>query len=138
MQERRSLESKPSPQKEDRGIFKTGVVEVRLHLSPLSRRSSRGDLICIGFIDDSEVEVVFPGRRRNETGALEAELGRVARKAQGGRSARMPFLARGIWRSRVVELDAVESKRVYQFLVAQWTIRNSAGQDTTYGELPRK
>ena len=138
MRERRSLEPDPSPLKEDRGIFKTGVVDIRLDLSPLRRRSSRGDLVCIGFIEDTEVEVVFPGRRAADTGPLDAELSHTVRRARSGQGARLPLRARGIWRSRVVELDKSEAKRVYQFLVAEWTLRNTAGLDTTYGELPRR
>ena len=124
--------------KEDSGIFKTGVVDVRMDLSPSRRRSSRGDLICIGFFEAAEVEVVFPGRRREETGPLEGELWRITRQARTASEARLPFEARGVWRTRVVDSDAVEVKRIYQFLVAQWSIRNADGLLTTYGEPPGK
>ncbi len=134
--ERRSLASKSSPLEDDRGIFKTGVVDVRVDLSPSRRRSSRGDLVFVGFFETAEVEVVFPGRRRTETGPLEEELWRVARRARTSSAARMPFEARGVWRTRVIESDAVEVTRIYQFLVAQWTIRNADGLSTTYGEPP--
>lgn len=134
--ERRSLESKPSPLEEDSGIFKTGVVDVRLDLSPSRRQSSRGDLICIGFFEDTEVEVVFPGRRCEDTRPLQSELGRIARRARTRSAARMPFQARGVWRTRVMETDEVEVTRIYQFLVAEWTLRNEDGLFTTYGAPP--
>ncbi len=134
--ERRSLESKSSPLKEDIGLFKTGVVDVRLDLSPSRRHSSRGDLICIGFFENTEVEVVFPGRRCEDARPLESELGRIARRARTRSAARMPFQARGVWRARIMESDEVEVKRIYQFLVAEWTLRNDDGLLTTYGAPP--
>ncbi len=48
----------------------------------------------------------------------------------------MPFEARGVWRARIMESDEVEVKRIYQFLVAEWTLRNEEGLFTTYGAPP--
>lgn len=136
MKDRRSQDP-PTPLREDHGIFKTGVVEVRLDLAPMSRTASRGDLVCIGHIADAEVEVVFPGRRQSETGPLKTELGRVA-KGKSGRTGRLPVRLRGIWRTRLIALDDVESIRMYQFLVSEWVLRNAQGLDTSFGEPPRR
>lgn len=103
----------------------------------MSRTSSRGDLVCIGYIGDAEVEVVFPGRRQSETGPLKTELGRVT-KGKSGRAGRLPIRLRGIWRTRLISLDDVESKRMYQFLVSEWVLRNTQGLDTSFGEPPRR
>lgn len=137
MEDRRSQDPDPSPLREDRGIFKTGVVEVRLELAPMSRTTSRGDLACIGYIGDADVEVIFPGRRQSETGSLKAELARVA-SGKSGQAGRLPIRLRTIWRTRIIELDDVESKRIYQFLASEWVVRNRRGLDTNFGEPPRR
>ena len=74
MQNRRNSEVVFSAIEEDIGLFKSDVVDVRIDVSPMRRTTSRGDLLCVGFLKDVEIEVVFPGRRRRDTGPMEAHL----------------------------------------------------------------
>jgi len=138
MGDRRRQDAHLNSKYEDRGIFKTKVVEMRLDLTPALRRSSRGDLICIGTVSGAEVEVIFPGRRSADTKVLAKELAVVERARRQGGLARktLPLAATGTWRARIVEEDGLEPKRIYQFMVAEWTFANSNGAEETFGEPP--
>ena len=136
-----------SPLSEDWGIFKDSVVSVQLHLTPLRRETSRGDLLCIGFLGDARIEVLFPGRRRRAAIPLEKELDAFLRAettaaASKGLAAphavtlRFPLNAEGIWRVRLNEADEDEVERVYQFLAARWKVRTQSGEDKEFGESP--
>lgn len=125
-----------SPLDEDRGIFKGEPVEVSLSLTPFFKESKRGDLIFMGVIDSAEVEIVFPGRRKAEVGALKTAVSRHHIASKG--ETNFPFQARGIWRTRLVEGDAANAQRVYQFLVSEWVIFHDDGEGTTFGAPPLK
>lgn len=145
MPDRRSVESF-THLREDRGIFKTGVVWVRLELTPLRRTTSRGDVAFIAFVENTQVEAIIPGRRVALTGPLFDAIGLYVSRANaearrnGGPlpaplTMRYPVDANGTWRTRLFETeDSVE--RRYQFLAAQWTFRNAKGVEVTYGTAP--
>ena len=137
MKDRRKAKSEFRAIDEDMGIFKRGVVDVRLHLTPLRRQSSRDDFICVGLVQDAEVEVVFPGRRKGMTGPLENQLIAIKKEAKASALPSIPVRARGTWRTRIIELDDLERQRVYQFLVSEWTIPGPNGAEVTYGEQPK-
>ena len=136
-----------TPSTEDWGIFKDSVVTVPFHLTPLRRETSRGDLMCIGFLEDTRIEVIFPGRRRRSAAALEKELDiflQEERKAALSRgqaaphavTLRFPLYAEGIWRVRLNEDEEDEFARVYQFVAARWSYYNHLGEDQNMGESP--
>ena len=147
MPDRRQTSGDVCPKSEDWGIFKNSVVSIRLALSPLRRETSRGDLLCVGFLDDARVEVVFPGRRRKEASTLEDELDQFARKETAAAQSRgfavphairlrFPLYAEGIWRTRLDEADDDELERVYQFMAARWTFQTAEGAEMSSGEPP--
>ena len=138
-----------SPLSEDWGIFGDSVVSIEIHLTPLRRETTRGDLLCIGFIGDARIEVLFPGRRRRAAIPLEKELDAFMREenrraASRGLAAphavklRFPLKAEGIWRVRLQEAEEDELERVYQFLAARWKLRTHRGEDKEYGESPKR
>jgi len=138
MHDRRNSELLYSAIEEDMGLFKSGVVDVRIDVSPMRRTTSRGDLLCVGYLKDVEIEVVFPGRRRRDTGPLEAELDRALknrtkealsknRPMPVPMHVRYPLRAHGTWRTRLLGLEEDKVERRYQLLVANWMIRDAAG-----------
>jgi len=148
MQDRRNSEGLYSAIEEDIGLFKSGVVDVRIDVTPMRRTTSRGDLLCVGYLKDVEIEVVFPGRRRGDTGPLEAQLDRALkirsdealsknRPMPMPMHVRYPLRARGTWRTRLIGLAEDEVERRYQFLAANWVIRDTAGLEKRFGEAPR-
>lgn len=148
MHDRRNSEGLYSPINEDIGLFKSGVVDVRIDVSPMRRTTSRGDLLCVGYLKDVEIELVFPGRRRRDTSPLETQLDRALKLRSNEALSknrpmpmpihvRYPLRARGTWRTRLVGLDEDEVERRYQLLIASWVIRDAAGLEKQFGEAPR-
>ncbi len=148
MHDRRTSEAPYSAIEEDIGLFKSGVVDVRIDVSPMRRTTTRGDLLCVGYLKEVEIEVVFPGRRRRETGPLEVELDQTLKRQTKNALAknrpmplpmhvRYPLRARGTWRTRLLGEDTDEVERRYQFLIAHWTIRDAAGMEKNFGEPPQ-
>ncbi|MEM6384820.1 MAG: hypothetical protein AAF718_01160 [Pseudomonadota bacterium] len=136
MQHRKPRARDVSPAKEDRGLYKSAVVDVSLTLTPFSKRSSRGDHIYMGAINGTDVEVVFPGRRAEKIDALRHAFSK--KKAAKPGDASLKFQARGVWRTRLVERDGMETERVYQFLVSEWIVPSDNGEGVLFGEPPLK
>ena len=147
MSDRRDDPEDITPKSEDWGIFKDSNVTVQLEVTPLRRETSRGDLLCAGYLDDARIEVVFPGRRREAAKTVEAELDRVFRAEKAAAQSRglpmphainlrLPLAVEGTWRTRMVEAEEEEWERVYQFMVARWTFRDQHGQEISFGEPP--
>lgn len=148
MNDRRTSELLYSAIEEDIGLFKSGVVDVRIDVSPMRRTTSRGDLLCVGYLKDVQIEVVFPGRRRRDTGPLEAELDRALkirtkealsknRPMPMPMHVRYPLRARGTWRTRLLGVEEDDVERRYQLLAANWTIRDAGGLEKSFGEAPK-
>ena len=136
MPERRKAKSENTALKEDRGIFKTGVVRVRLDVTPLRRKTSRGDLLCIAYIEDSEVDLIIPGRRCRDCGPLvrhldslvhtaNREAAQAKRPPRPHTMLRFPLVADGVWRVRV-EDEKEQIERRYQFLMSSWTVHGQS------------
>ena len=147
MPDRRQANEDVTPKSEDWGIFKNSTVSVRLALTPLRRETSRGDLLVAGYLDDSRVEVVFPGRRRDAAQALEEALDKFARKETTAAQSRgtslphathlrFPLHAEGIWRTRIDEVEEDDLERIYQFMAARWTFHTENGEEKSFGEPP--
>ena len=147
MPEQRTPIEDVTPTNEDWGIFKGSIVTVQLHLTPLRRSTTRNDLLCVGFLGGTRVEVVFPGRRRKDAVALEADLDAYLRaKSRAARakglqaphviSIRFPLSAEGVWRVRLDEAGDDDVERVYQFMAARWTWLDPEGGQKSSGETP--
>ncbi len=132
--------------KEDQGIFKRGVVDVALKITPIRRITSRGDVSCIGFMDDKEVDVIFPGRRSSQSAALIKLLDdmvlasnetavRERRPMPSPIHIRYPLKAEGTWRTKTTEDDVPEKR--YQFLAARWRVAGPGGE-RVFGVLPSR
>ena len=135
------------PREEDYAIFKGSIAKVDLDLTPLKRETRRGDLMCIAYIEDTRIEVVFPGRRRHAARGLEKALDVFVRNSASEALAkgypaphaahlRFPMKAEGIWRVRLKEAGDDEVEKIYQFLAAYWTFRDPSGQQQSFGESP--
>ncbi|MEM7719028.1 MAG: hypothetical protein AAF222_07475 [Pseudomonadota bacterium] len=121
---------------EDSGLFRSEVIDISLTLLPFNKRSSRGDLIYIGMINGAEVEVVFAGRRMSAIGPLKRAIAQGTHGTQ--KTVGFALNAKGVWRTRLVPRDDLDVQRVYQFVVAEWTVPNEKGGATTFGEPPLK
>ncbi len=147
MPDRRDQLSVVPDLKEDSGLFKGGVVEVAFEVTPLRKRTTRGDMLVMGFISGVEIEVIFPGRRRASTGPLLSRLDQLVRQAnreaqQAKRPApsmtqiRYPLKAQGTWRTRIHRDPHDIVDRTHQFLIARWMMRDGAGIERVYGDPP--
>lgn len=145
MLERRDSSHDDPALKEDQGIFKSGVVTVSLLVTPMRRKTSRGDVLCIGYLDDVEVDVVFPGRRSDQCAILMARLDKVLQSANQNALAekrpmpspmhvRHPLAVEGTWRVRTTGDENLPERR-YQFMVARWRWRDQSGE-RMFGDLP--
>lgn len=138
-----------SPIDEDRGIFKGSIVTVALALTPLRRETARGDLQCVGFLDEKRIEVVFTGRRRSAAKALETELDHFLRAKNSAAQSkglalphaanlRFPIQVEGTWRTRLSEIEDDELERVYQLMAARWMFHDQFGKDRSDGGVPKR
>lgn len=147
MPDRRDQLSVDPDLKEDAGIFKGGVVDVAFEVTPLRKRTTRGDMLVMGFINGVGIEVIFPGRRRASTGPLLSRLDHLVRQANreaqqakkptpSMMQIRFPLKAQGTWRTRIHRDPHDIVERTHQLLVARWTMRDGAGIERTYGDPP--
>jgi len=147
MQNRRAPATAITPGKEDAGLFKKGVVPFDFELVPHKARSSRGDLVIKGFFQkDTQIDVIFAGRRAMETAPLELCLERafsnavrMAMRTQSQTNIdniRFPVHVEGTWRPHFLRDMSGWETRSYQFLVAQWSFTDETGKKVEFGELP--
>lgn len=148
MQNRRSPAKEVTPESEDRGLFKKDVGQFRVSLVPHMKRSSRGDLVVRGYLNDkSEVFVIFAGRRTKEATAIEMRLKRMftqvnqaAAKARSRmpdiNNIRLPIHVEGAWRSHFERDDSGWDHRSYQLLAARWAFSDEDGVTNLGGRPP--
>lgn len=147
MQNRRAPDSQITVAREDSGLFKKGVVAFDIELVPHKARSSRGDLVIKGFFKtDTQIDVIFGGRRAMETAPLELCLERMfsndvrvalRNNTQADIDAiRLPVHVEGSWRPHFLRDMSGWETRSYQFLVAQWSFTDETGTQVEFGELP--
>ena len=75
MQNRRRASKEITHRSEDQGLFKKDLGQFRVSLVPHIKRSSRGDLVVRGYLNDRrEVFVIFAGRRAKEALAVESQI----------------------------------------------------------------
>ena len=148
MEDRRKPAHLVSPEGEDDGIYRSGIVRLTVRLVPVFGRNTRGDLMIKGYVGpESAIDVVFPGRRRRDASDLEqrlkAEWQRIAQAARSrGRTpdietARLPVMVEGAWRPRFRRDDQGWQTRDHQFYAARWAFVDQAGQSVTFGEAVR-
>ena len=147
IQNRRAPATSITPVREDSGLFKKGVVPFDIELVPHKARSSRGDLVIKGFFQkDTQIDVIFAGRRAVETAPLEMCLERTFSNAVRDASRkqqqinidniRFPVHVEGSWRPHFLRDMSGWETRSYQFLVAQWSFTDETGAKVEFGELP--
>lgn len=148
MKNRRRPPMQVTPLIEDAGLFKREVREVPVELVPVFSRNNRGDLVVKGFVQpQTEVEVVFAGRRLREAASLVERMKQL--RMQGARSAlngheamnqisrlRLPVRVRGTWRLRFEPDASGWEVKSYQLLAAQWGFTDLEGYTVLAGWPP--
>ncbi|MGR3621432.1 hypothetical protein [Pseudophaeobacter sp.] len=148
MQNRRSSTKEITPESEDKGLFKKDLGQFRVALVPHVKRSSRGDLVIRGYLNDKdEIFVVFAGRRTKDAVAVETRLKNMLAQANQAaartrsappeiNSIRLPIHVEGAWRPRFQSSDSGWDHRSYQFLAARWAFTDVDGMTSLGGRPP--
>ena len=145
--ERRSNLAKQLPELEDTGLFKSGITKMVINVVPEIRRNNRDDLIVTGFVMNTEIEVLFAGRRRHETFELRKQLRQLRTAENPPKLVRtskvfgkdpevlscMPLALEGAWRNRYWYDDEWSVHRVYQFIAARWILTTPDGEQLICG-----
>lgn len=138
-----------SPEYEDSGLFRGGVVQVRLALVPVFDTTSRGDCVVRGFnANGKDVSVIVAGRRRPHFESLYNQLRYMYAQAHYAdhmrgvtmrdvNSIQLPVQCEGSWRARVkLNEHGVETGSV-QFLLARWAFNTHDGKTLRFGTAAR-
>lgn len=148
MHNRRSPAKEVTPASEDKGLFKKDVGQFRVSLVPHIKRSSRGDLVIRGYLNNKdEVFVIFAGRRTKDASVLEVRLkkmfSQLSQAAAKSRSAppqinsiRLPIHVEGAWRFRFQRDQSGWDHRSYQLLAARWAFTDEDGMTNLGGRPP--
>ncbi len=151
MKKRIDTPSLITPDYEDGGLFKKPPTELVVDLIPKFGKNSRGDVIIKGLVKrdvhDVEVDVIFAGRRKSESGELVTLLKRKwdnanyrVAKTPARKEVRLPTRVQGSWRMRVAEVDDEDAQELYtkeyQLLVARWAFNSDTGEFRSFGEPP--
>lgn len=148
MLERRQQNEDISPEQEDAGLYSSALVVAKVELVPVLTLSNRRDLVVRGYVQrQSEISVVFPGRRTRDLGPLRLKLqSMLARASKDGQPLsetdidmlRLPVTVQGRWRSHFQRDKSGWQTRAYQLVAARWGMINEAGEAVFYGEQPRQ
>lgn len=148
MQNRRSAPNEITHTSEDRGLFKQKLGQFRVALVPHIKRSSRGDLVIRGYLNDSrEVFVIFAGRRardalviENRVKALFVRANQAAVKAGIAppevNQIRLPVRVEGSWRSRFQRDVSGWDHKSFQLLASRWAFVDGEGMTNLGGRPP--
>ncbi|NNE80921.1 MAG: hypothetical protein HKN18_11690 [Silicimonas sp.] len=131
---------------DDAGLFRSGIVQVVVEVTPQSRTTRDGDLVVRGFVGKKEIEVVFPGQRQLEAAPM---IQRMHQRLQAKRrelvgadplsivsGLRQRLRIDGIWRVRMLaELNGMPVRR-FQLVAARWRYRSAEGVEHLCGHLP--
>ncbi|SDY27405.1 hypothetical protein [Citreimonas salinaria] len=137
--ERRKPRGLVTPQYEDRGIFKNGVISLPVWLMPRYGRTHRGDIVISGHYRTEQdgmlpIECVFSGRRIPYAQPLKEFVKRsVDRFSKPGAHA-VPIHVNGAWRYRFDLREDGWQDRIRQFMVAQWMYVGPNGKQQIIGE----
>lgn len=134
-----------TPAYEDAGLFQGKMNRVEVRLVPKMARNERGDLIVSGFLsNNTHVNVVFPGRRRRESGPLVSRLQRLLKQAGSSPGFDMRDIdelgfnvqVHGAFRSQFHRDQSGWETRSYQLIAARWSMTNEIGLTQHFGEDP--
>lgn len=130
---------------QDAQLFPSGIVQITAEVTPQRRRTKQGDLILRGFIQEKEIEVVFPGHRSTAAAPLLQKLQaniHQARHESTGSASNLAALSRlklkidGVWRVRLLTEQQGMPERRFQFIAARWRFRGSNGVEQAFGYMP--
>jgi len=122
---------------EDRALFRSGLVNINVDLTPERRRSSRGDMVLRAYVGEKEIEVVFTGRRHAAAVPLLHGLHHLL-QASSGIESRPSIKVRidGVWRIRMMtDRDGIADRR-FQLVAARWQFEGRDGVKHLHGEMP--
>jgi hypothetical protein len=142
-----SIETRPTtPQEEDGALFASPLGQCQVVLIPSFRTSRQHEQVIHGFLQgNSEVEVLFSGRRRPLAEPLISRLSHMWEQAEARASrrapadphrVRLPVAVYGAWRARfTTDDDGWQTKR-YQLIAAIWRMHDASGRPITRGSAP--
>ncbi len=105
------------------------LVRLRVGLTPQKKQTPSGDIVILGYVQKSEVEIIF--KRENALIPLVTQLAELVKTARSKSEAanlpmphvsalRIPLDVEGSWRVRLqVDEDEIPVRR-YQLLVNRW------------------
>jgi len=131
---------------DDAGLSRAGIVQVTVAVTPQIRSTRDGDLVLRGYVDEKEIEVVFPASRQAQVTPLLRQLQqkvRVIRQeevSKGGLSLvdaiKQQLRIDGIWRVRLLaEINGMPVRR-FQLVAARWRFHDADGVLHVGGEMP--
>lgn len=131
---------------EDRHLFTTPLGQHMVSVVPKIRTNRDEERVIHGFIrGDTEIELIFAGRRRLLADPLVARLSRLWAEAKRAlppdappqiTDIRLPIAVYGAWQSRFThDEDGWQTKRT-QLIVAIWRMRDAQGRQITRGSAP--
>ncbi len=148
MQNRRRAPNEITQNSEDTGLFKKDLGQFRVSLVSHIKRSSRGDLVVRGYLNDKqEIFVVFAGRRAKDALAVETRVNSMFAQAtqaavrSGSRppevnQIRLGVHVEGSWRSRFQRDVSGWDHRSYQLLASRWAFADAEGMTNLGGRPP--
>ncbi|NIZ12800.1 hypothetical protein [Phaeobacter sp. HF9A] len=146
----RRARHKVSPEYEDSGLFKGGLIQVQLAMVPVFGTTSRGDCTVQALnAEGGKVTAVFAGRRRPHFQALYSQLRYMFAQAQAADSRRgvemrpitdiqLPVQCEGAWRAVTSCDETGQERRHLQLLLARWAFVTDDGRTLHYGVAPRR
>ena len=131
---------------EDEGLFRNGVVQTRIALTPRAGENKRQDWFVAGVLPyGAEVQVVFAGRRAAAAKRLRhtltlawrtalADAKRKGEAAPDPSTVHLPISVEGGWRAVFSRDEDGCETRKYQFIAARWTYLDAQGVVDVAGE----
>lgn len=131
----------------ERNASRKGVVRVSVDVTPEMRDLPEGDVVLRAYINDKEIEVVFPNDRRAEALQLVSRLRQSMERAKaqirlrGGepkpRELRRKIHVEGVWNVRLMEEQHGLPIRRFQFVAARWRYTGADGLVHVNGAVPQ-
>ncbi|KUP93329.1 hypothetical protein [Tritonibacter horizontis] len=138
-----------TPEQEDAGLFKGGLISVQLALVPVFAVTSRGDCSVRAFnAEGNAVMVLFAGRRRAHFQPVYSQLRYMYLQAEHFDAARgremrninsiqLSVQCEGTWRAVIETEEDGTEQRVMNFLLARWAFKGHDGSTLSFGTAPR-
>lgn len=135
---------------EDAELFKRELRLIPVELLPVFDQNSHGDLVVKGIVQpESEVEVLFAGRRAWDARALTERLYKMRMQSTRSaltsngqvtqvRSMRLQAQVEGCWRVRLEPDASGWEVKIYQLIAAQWSFTDDFGNFVRHGRPPAK